>query len=58
MVVAHILPFAETKTAILTDRDSLLANGVAFKARHMVIPYAIGLIAHIKIRNDRRSNTD
>jgi hypothetical protein len=32
--MTHILPFAETEPAILTDRDGFLANGVAFEAIH------------------------
>jgi hypothetical protein len=59
VVMANILPFAETEPAILTDRDGFLASVVAFKAIHMDIPICVyKLIAHIKIRNDHRSITN
>lgn len=34
VVMANILPFAETEPAILTDGDGFLASGIAFKAIH------------------------
>jgi len=48
--MANILPFAETEPAILTDRDGFLASGGAFKALHMVVPYACELIARLQRR--------
>ena len=48
--MANILPFAETEPAILTDGDGFLASGGAFKALHMVVPYACELIARIQKR--------
>jgi hypothetical protein len=50
VVVTDVLPLAETKPAILTDRDGFLSYGIAFEARHMVVPYAIKLIARVQKR--------
>lgn len=50
MVVTHILPFTETKPAILSDGDGFLASGIAFEALHMVVPYACELIARLQRR--------
>lgn len=41
MVMAHILPFAKTEPAILTDGDGFLACCVAFKILHLSRSYNV-----------------